>query len=67
MDFDTWRRANNVPYEPFQTGSISLNQLKEVATGQGTEIKFGDILLIRSGKLMKIMEKVCVDKLQKGT
>ena len=41
--------ANEIAYEPFQTGSISLTQLKAVAEAQGIEIKFGDILIIRSG------------------
>lgn len=41
--------ANNVDYDPFKTGSIGLGQLKVVAKAQGTEIKFGDILIIKSG------------------
>ena len=41
--------VNNVAYDPFKTGSITLDQLKAVARAQGTEIKFGDILIIRSG------------------
>ena len=53
LDFHSWRLANNVAYEPFKTGSISLEQLKAVAESQGTEIRFGDILLIRSGMLFR--------------
>ena len=49
MDFHNWRLCNNIAYEPFKTGSVSLSQLKAVAESQGTEIKFGDILLLRSG------------------
>lgn len=49
MDFHKWRVANNVGYEPFKTGSISLNQLKAVVKAQGVELKFGDILLLRTG------------------
>lgn len=49
LDFHSWRVANNVSYEPFKAGSISLEQLETVAEAQGTEIKFGDILIIRSG------------------
>lgn len=49
MDFHKWRLGNNIAYEPFKTGSISLSQLKAVAESQGTEIKFGDILLLRTG------------------
>ncbi|KAL2038705.1 hypothetical protein N7G274_008463 [Stereocaulon virgatum] len=36
-------------YDSFKTGSITLDQLKAVAESQGTEIKFRDILIIRSG------------------
>lgn len=50
LDFHSWRLANNIPYEPFKTGSIPLKYLKAAAEAQGTEIKFGDILIIRSGK-----------------
>ena len=38
-------RAHNA----FETGSISVEDLKAVAKDQGTEIKFGDVLIIRSG------------------
>jgi len=48
LDFHSWRLANNIPYEPFQTGSITLDQL-EAVKAQETEIKFRDILIIRSG------------------
>ena len=50
LDFAAWCRTNNVEYNPFSTGSIRLDQLKEVAKAQGTKIKFGDILIVRSGK-----------------
>ena len=49
LDFHSWRLANNIDYDPFKTGSITLDQLKAVAEEQGTQIKFGDILIIRSG------------------
>jgi hypothetical protein len=51
LDFHSWRLAQNPPieYDPFKRDSITLEQLKAVAKAQGTEIKFGDILLIRSG------------------
>ena len=49
LDFHSWRLANNIHYNPFKTGSITLEQLKAVAEEQGTQIKFGDILIIRSG------------------
>ncbi|KAF2084970.1 hypothetical protein K490DRAFT_47933 [Saccharata proteae CBS 121410] len=49
LDYHTWRTANNIPYSPFKPGSIPLQHLRAVAESQGTQIKFGDILIIRSG------------------
>ena len=51
LDFHSWRLANNVDYNPFATGSIRLDQLKDVAKAQGTNFMFGDILIVRSGRL----------------
>ena len=50
LDFHSWRLANNVPYDPFSTGSITLDELRMVLATQGTDIQFGDILIIRSGE-----------------
>lgn len=49
LDFHRWRLAHNVPAEIFKTTSIPLKYLKSVAEWQGTEIKFGDILIVRVG------------------
>jgi hypothetical protein len=51
LDFHSWRLAQDPPppYDPFKTGSIPLKDLLAVAKAQGTEIKFGDILIVRSG------------------
>jgi len=49
LDYHTWRLANNIPYDPFANDSIPLDHLKAVLKSQGTEVKFGDILIIRSG------------------
>lgn len=51
LDYHAWRVKNNVSHNAFETGSIDVETLKQVATDQGTEIKFGDILLLRSGYL----------------
>ena len=59
---------NGKAHNAFETGSISVSDLKAVAADQGTEIKFGDILIIRSGymhaynqmsrdEIMKMREK----------
>lgn len=52
LDYHSWREANNISvskHHAFKTGGIPVADLKEVAKWQGTEIKFGDILFIRSG------------------
>ncbi|KAI9820319.1 MAG: hypothetical protein M1827_005941 [Pycnora praestabilis] len=49
LDFHSWRLENHVNYDPFKIGSIPLKYLKATAEAQGTEIKYGDILIIRSG------------------
>jgi hypothetical protein len=49
IDYHTWRLANNIPYDPFKSDSIPLEHLKAVLESQGTKLKFGDILIIRSG------------------
>lgn len=51
IDYHTWRVKNNIApeYNPFKSGTIPLKHLKEVLKEQRTELKFGDILIIRSG------------------
>ena len=49
LDYHEWRLQQGREHSPFETGSIPVSDLKRVAQDQGTEIKFGDILLIRSG------------------
>ena len=49
LDWHAYRTKHKIPYEPFKTGSITLEQLKAVQKEQGVEVKFGDILIIRSG------------------
>ncbi|KAI9669389.1 MAG: hypothetical protein M1831_000425 [Alyxoria varia] len=49
LDYDAWRLENGVAHNPFQTSSIKLEHLKAVAESQGTEIRFGDVLIVRSG------------------
>lgn len=51
LDFHSWRLRQSppVPYEAFEAGSIPLKYLLATAEAQGTEIKFGDVLFIRSG------------------
>ncbi|KAM0689212.1 hypothetical protein Q7P36_011289 [Cladosporium allicinum] len=49
LDYHEWRLSQNRSHDAFATSSISLADLKAVAEAQGTEIRFGDILLVRSG------------------
>jgi hypothetical protein len=53
LDVARWRLTQNppVPYDPFSTTPIPLSHLLATAASQGTEIKFGDILIVRSGYL----------------
>ncbi|QIW95018.1 hypothetical protein AMS68_000536 [Peltaster fructicola] len=51
LDYHEWRQKQGRSYNAFETGSITAADLKAVAKAQGTEIKFGDILLVRSGCL----------------
>ncbi|PWY88882.1 hypothetical protein BO94DRAFT_464511 [Aspergillus sclerotioniger CBS 115572] len=49
LDYAAWAEANNVPLQAFTPQSITVAVLDEIAKAQGTELKPGDILLIRSG------------------
>ncbi|KAK7543158.1 hypothetical protein IWX49DRAFT_505921 [Phyllosticta citricarpa] len=49
LDYASWRVKKGLPFDNFQSASIPLFQLKEIAADQGVEIKFGDILLLRVG------------------
>ncbi|CAK1360614.1 unnamed protein product [Cercospora beticola] len=52
LDYHAWRLKNNIPHNAFETGSISAATLKQVAKDQGTEIRHGDILILRTGYLL---------------
>lgn len=48
LDYHEWRIQRGRDHRAFETSSISAADLKQVAQDQGTDIKFADILLIRS-------------------
>lgn len=58
LDYHGWRQRQVTkagvallkPFNPLNPDAITLDQLLEVAKDQGTEIKFGDILIVRSGR-----------------
>jgi len=49
VDYYSWRLKNNIAYSPFATTPIPLSHLKAALVLQGTDLRFGDILIIRSG------------------
>lgn len=62
LDYHRWRTLHNaklqkegkgkeeiIPHNAFSTGSIPTSTLLQIAQDQGTQIHFGDILLIRTG------------------
>jgi kynurenine formamidase len=49
LDYAAWAEAENLQFDPFSTHAISAKILREIAASQGTELKQGDILFIRSG------------------
>ena len=57
LDFHRWRLEQGITFDPFQSHSITVDQLKAVAASQGTEIKFGDILITRTGYMAAYTQK----------
>jgi len=57
IDYYAWALANGKALDPFETGSISLSDLKDTLAFQGTQLKFGDILIIRSGYMASYANK----------
>ncbi|CAG2005967.1 unnamed protein product [Fusarium graminearum] len=61
LDYASWADNNNIPLTPFETKSITVTTLKEVAQSQGTTIQQGDILFIRTG-WVRAYEKLSDDE-----
>ncbi|KAF4975732.1 hypothetical protein FZEAL_7508 [Fusarium zealandicum] len=49
LDYAAWADASDIEIKPFESNSITVATLKEVAKSQGTTFEAGDILFIRSG------------------
>ncbi|OAA50501.1 hypothetical protein NOR_00951 [Metarhizium rileyi] len=49
LDYAAWADAKGIEIKPFETVSIPVSTLKEVAAVQGTSFNEGDILFIRTG------------------
>ena len=69
LDFDRWRRKNNIEFSatPLNPHKITIDQLKATAKDQGTEIKFGDILFIRNGFTVEYAAHSDEEKKKMGT
>jgi kynurenine formamidase len=49
LDYVSWAESKGIQYSPVEYHEISVKDLEAVAAAQGTTIRPGDILLIRSG------------------
>jgi hypothetical protein len=49
LDYESWRKEQGFEHDAFAPGSIPLEHLKAVAEWEGVEIRFGDVLIVRSG------------------
>jgi kynurenine formamidase len=49
LDYLSWAQSNGIEYSPIKYHEITVRDLEAVAAAQGTELRPGDILLIRSG------------------
>jgi len=51
------KKNGSLPYNPWQTYSITVPMLEEVAKAQGVEFRTGDILMLRIGFIRKYMSE----------
>ncbi|KAG6034222.1 hypothetical protein E4U41_006654 [Claviceps citrina] len=49
LDYAAWAESKGIPIKPFETASITVSTLREVAAYQGTTFQPGDVLFIRVG------------------
>lgn len=58
VDFHSWRLKQadkeHQEYDSFKSCPIPLKDLEACLQAQGTEVNFGDILIIRSGKTVHV-------------
>lgn len=55
LDYCAWAAAKGVRYSVFERHAITVQALEEVAAWQGTELRRGDILLVRTGWLEEMV------------
>ncbi|EXJ96260.1 hypothetical protein A1O1_01386 [Capronia coronata CBS 617.96] len=49
LDYRAYAEAKGIAYDCFDSHAITVQTLEDVARHQGTEFKFGDILIVRTG------------------
>ena len=49
LTLQSYAAAHGITYDPFSTHHISLDHLKACLAEQGTELKIGDVFLVRTG------------------
>lgn len=70
LDYHSWwqrNRSSEAPIDGFKTHHIQLEDLLATAKEQGTEIHFGDILLIRLGYMATLATKSASDVVAQHT
>jgi len=66
LDYLSWANTQGIEYSPIERHTISVQDLEAVAAAQGTELRHGDILLVRSG-FVKWYEKASEEQRIGGT
>ncbi|KAF5524425.1 hypothetical protein CGCA056_v004617 [Colletotrichum aenigma] len=61
VDYHSWRLSQNITYDPFAHDSIPASELKACLEAQGTEVRFGDILIVRTGFMASHASKSASD------
>jgi kynurenine formamidase len=64
LDYAAWAHDNNIQYSPIRYHEITVKDLEAVAKAQGTILKPGDILLIRSGFVSWYMNATGSERLE---
>lgn len=66
LDYLAWAKSQGKHYSPIDYHAISEKDLEAVAAAQGTELRLGDILLIRSG-FVKWYKEASESERRRGT
>ncbi|KAJ5007166.1 hypothetical protein K4K57_010896 [Colletotrichum sp. SAR 10_99] len=61
VDYHSWRLSQNISYDPFAHDSIPASELQACLEAQGTEVRFGDILIVRTGFMASHASKSASD------